>query len=336
MPKIVPVPLTRPWYPRRGEHPRQPVQRHRLRTLPRPRNPPGAEQARLVLFGPRAGELQRGPRRHPRARACATSRSSRRRRRRRTRRSGTRNGGWTATATHGRKSTSRSSPGIPRSFRSDSRENRTRITASQERNTMALKFGKLFGDDKGKPARGRPRHAHDAGQDGPGGARRATTRSATVSIMEQLRTATRQHGDAAEAAADRPPARRQAVPDARRADGDVPAVRGADGVPRRTPVGAGRGGVGDGHRNADALAAARARQRARGAGPGRGVRGGARAAASSSRPTSTPCSTAALTRGVNLDMAQDDATVKILNDVKARWDRVDKAADEPRCRTKPA
>jgi twitching motility protein PilJ len=32
-------------------------------------------------------------------------------------------------------------------------------------------------------------------------------------------------------------------------------------------------------------------------------------------------------RGVSLDVVQDEATVKLLNDVKARWDRVDKAAD---------
>jgi len=32
-------------------------------------------------------------------------------------------------------------------------------------------------------------------------------------------------------------------------------------------------------------------------------------------------------RGVSLDVVQDEATVKLLNDVKARWERVDKAAD---------
>ncbi len=32
-------------------------------------------------------------------------------------------------------------------------------------------------------------------------------------------------------------------------------------------------------------------------------------------------------RGVSLDVVQDEATVKLLNDVKSRWERVDKAAD---------
>ena len=97
---------------------------------------------------------------------------------------------------------------------------------------------------------------------------------ASVSIMDQLRTAQRRHGDADEAPVHRQPAGDQAVPGARRAAGDVPGARRADGVPRRPPGVAERRRVGDGDRNADAVAAPGARQRAGGAGPAGGVRRG--------------------------------------------------------------
>ena len=137
---------------------------------------------------------------------------------------------------------------------------------------MALKFGKLFGGEKANPA--------DVELDMPttqvkmGQAAAAYDPLASVSIMEQLRTRNGEHDDAEEAAAHRPPAGRQAVPDARHPARHVPRVRGADGVPRQPPVRAGRRRRGDRDGNADAVAAARPRQRACRAGPGDGVRGG--------------------------------------------------------------
>ena len=59
---------------------------------------------------------------------------------------------------------------------------------ARESTAMALKMPKLFGDDKIAGRQTRPRHADDAGQDGQ---RRAPGYDplASVSIMEQLRTA---------------------------------------------------------------------------------------------------------------------------------------------------
>ena len=100
---------------------------------------------------------------------------------------------------------------------------------------------------------------------------------ASVSIMEQLRTATSDIADAAQDSADRPPADRPAVPGARRGDG-----RRSSCSPRFMVFLDGRqasqaaGLVGDRDRNADALAAPRARHRARRAGADRGVRRGDR------------------------------------------------------------
>ncbi len=105
---------------------------------------------------------------------------------------------------------------------------------------MALKLGKLFGGEKAKSGRRRPRHADDAGQDGAGAAA-AYDPLASVSIMDQLRSATANMTMPRKLPRHRPPARGQAVPDARRPAGHVPRVRGADGVPRQPPVRARRG-----------------------------------------------------------------------------------------------
>ena len=139
----------------------------------------------------------------------------------------------------------------------------------------------------------------------------------------------RQHGDAAQAAADRQPAGRQAVPDARRADGRRSSLFAAFMVfldsarsrrrarRRRRPRPRCR------CCRSGSRAAARSRRRA-----SRRVRGGARTAASGSRPTSMRSLNGGTVRGVTLDVAQDDRRrSRLLDDVKQRWERVDAAAD---------
>ena len=66
------VPLTKPWYLGIVEHSRQPLRRDRFRAVSRParssRSRPAQSQTRLVLFGPRGGELHAGLDRAARAR----------------------------------------------------------------------------------------------------------------------------------------------------------------------------------------------------------------------------------------------------------------------------
>ena len=120
--------------------------------------------------------------------------------------------------------------------------------------------------------RGERRPAHDAG--GERG-RRPGLRSAGVGVAAGADANVdggAQH--AGESAADRPPADRPAVPRPRHPAGDVPRVRGAHHVVRRQDGGAGRGVHGDGHRDADALAAAVQQFHAGAAGPAGRLRGG--------------------------------------------------------------
>ena len=260
--------------PRRREHPRQPLQRRRLREVPGPRRRPRGGQTRLRAVRRARRRNERGDRRAARARACATSPNSRPRRRRRTRPRGTRSAGWTATATRGRKSTSRCSRGIPRSCRSGFKGDAPRPPVRDQENGDGAQ---IAGNCSAARRRSRPtststcRRRRSRWAQAPAS---ATTRSRRCRSWSSCARATASMTMPRKLPLHRPPARRQAVPDARHPDGHVPRVRGADGVPRQPPVGAGRGRRGDGDGNADAVAAARARQRARGAGPGDGVRRG--------------------------------------------------------------
>ena len=79
----------------------------------------------------------------------------------------------------------------------------------------------------------------------------------------------------------------------------------------------------DRDRNADAVAAARARHRARGAGPDRRRSPRSRTAATASRPISTRCATAARSRACRSTRRRDDGAIKLLQDIKTRWDRAE-------------
>jgi hypothetical protein len=144
---------------------------------------------------------------------------------------------------------------------------------------------------------------------------------ASVSIMEQLRSATSEMKLPRRlpwiAPADRP-----AVPGPRRAHGDVPRIRGVHGVPRQPHGVAGRGRGVDRDRNADALAAAGARTALASQG---------QAAAFPALKDSRERFKADLealqgggtVKGVSLDVSQDETVVKLLGDIRARWDRLD-------------
>ena len=189
---------------------------------------------------------------------------------------------------------------------------------------------KLFGGDKAKP-RGaeRSRHADDAGQDGPDDAGRATTRSRRSRSWSSC--------------ARRPPA--SATPRKLPLIGhlpvvkqfqvlgmllvDVPRVRGADGVPRR------RGSRRRARRPpATATEMQMLSQRlARGTalasqGQAARVRGGeGQPRALQGRPRRAAAA-AARSRASALDVgAGRRRRVKLLNDIKARWERVDAAAE---------
>ena len=84
-----------------------------------------------------------------------------------------------------------------------------------------------------------------------------------------------------------------------------------------------RRGRGDRDRDADAVAAPRARHGARGAGPGGGVPGGQGQPRPLQGEPRRACWRAARCGASSLDVTQDPDLVKLLQDIKARWERVD-------------
>ena len=188
MPEIVPVPLTRPWYLGVSN-----IRGNLYSVIDFGRflgreSQPGAGQARLVLFGPRTGDMNAGlvvtrvlglaQRRRAGARGAAAGRAGVVRAtvdgRRRQRMAGN------------RPRDPRQGSGVPAS-RTLGRA--SGIDASEGENTWRSNCGNLFGGEKAKPrsrstSTCRPRRSR-----WPRRCRRATTRSASVSIMEQLRTA---------------------------------------------------------------------------------------------------------------------------------------------------
>ena len=295
MPPLAAVPLTKPWFLGRGQHPRQPLQRRRLRRLSRPRgrgaarSRGGSRPARPVRSA--RGRPARGHRRAARARPAQPRGARAGAGRRRTRPPGTASAGSTPTARRGRRSTSSRSPGIPNSCRSDfdaasaTTSLHAAAIARRRRHTNSRCSGgnMAFEREAAEAVRRRRGTGPATGveidtpttprtQD-----RAAGLRSAGVGVDHGAAA----HGDlrgedAAADAADRPPADRPAVPGSRRRAGDVLRVRRADGLRRRPAGGAGGGLRGDRDGDADALAAARARHGARGAGPDRRVRRGDR------------------------------------------------------------
>ena len=218
-PTIVPVPLTQAVVPRHREHPRQPLQRRRLRAASSAAKPSaGAGPRRGWSCSARASASSTRASSSRACSACATSRSSRRRRRRRTRPRGTRSAGWTRDGNAWQEidlAHARARPGVPAGRRfSEQRTQRDRAGrqthgAQASQSCSAASPAQAWRD-------GRSRHADHAGEDGRRRAPAGYDPLASVSIMEQLRTAQRQRGDAAQACRSSATCRRQAVPDARR------------------------------------------------------------------------------------------------------------------------
>ena len=192
---------------------------------------------------------------------------------------------------------------------------------------MALKMPKLFGEQGAARRRTRSRHPDDAGEDEPSGVTPSYDPLASVSIMEQLRTATASESTPREAAAHRPPAGGQAVPGARRAAGDVPRVRRASWCSstaaqrRRAP-----------RRTATATEMQMLSQRlARGAALAAQGQAGAFAAVQGQpralrrRPRSVPERRHGPRRHARRRAGPE--LVETAERVKARWERVDTAAD---------
>ena len=195
VPTMATVPLTKPWYLGvaniRGNlygvvdfagflgHPLEPVA-------------PGTSQTRLVLFGPRVGELHAGLIVPSRARLAQSRRARAQRRAPRVRRTGTARAGRKRTATCGRRSTWRGSRRIPPFCRWDcDRRSDDAKRSFMAGENMALRLKSMLG---AKPARGKSgkgaelemptttqvkMNAPPAGYDP----------LASVSIMEQLRSA---------------------------------------------------------------------------------------------------------------------------------------------------
>ena len=171
------MPLTRPWYLGVAN-----IRGNLFSVVDfarswRATTPAAGGQTRLVLFGPRAGDIERRHRRASRARPAQRRRAG-------ARGAAAGRAGVVRAALDGRRrqrmagNRSRDPRArIPRFCRSAYEGERALNAAPRtRRQAMALKFGKFFGGEKAKAGDADARHADDPDQDGPERSR-ATTRS---------------------------------------------------------------------------------------------------------------------------------------------------------------